>query len=125
MIRQLEPANATARLEGLTLLLRDAARASGRTLLLLDVRTDDPAARPHRSLGFAPFGRVPGCARTPDGGLADNSFYDLDPHPAALGRPSSRHNKCVGHHLAVIASPRRGRGDPVLLDCFAPAGRSQ
>jgi hypothetical protein len=81
VIRRLEPANAKARLEALTLLLRDAARASGRTLLLRNVRTGDPAARRYRSLGFVPFGRVPGCARSPDGGLADTSVYDLDLHP--------------------------------------------
>ena len=55
--------------------LLDAARASGRTLLLLDVRTDDPAERLYRALGFVPFGRVPGHAQSPDGRLADTSFY--------------------------------------------------
>jgi hypothetical protein len=41
-----------------------------------------------------------------------------------LGGPSPRHHECVSHRVTVIASPRRGRGDPAL-DCFAPAGRSQ
>jgi ribosomal protein S18 acetylase RimI-like enzyme len=53
------------------------ARQSGRSLLLLDVRSDDPAERLYRRLGFVPFGRVPGYARTPDGGIADTSFYYL------------------------------------------------
>jgi acetyltransferase len=55
--------------------LLEAARASRRTLLLLDVRADDPAERLYRALGFVPFGRVPGHARSPDGRLADTSFY--------------------------------------------------
>jgi len=57
--------------------LLDLARESGRTLLLLDVRTGDPAERLYRSLGFVPFGRVPGHARSPDGRLADTSFHYL------------------------------------------------
>ena len=56
--------------------LLEAARASGRTLLL-DVRAGDPAERLYRTLGFVPFGRVPGHARSPDGRLADTSFYYL------------------------------------------------
>jgi acetyltransferase len=54
-----------------------AARESGRTLLLLDVRSEDPAERLYRTLGFVPFGRVPGHARSPDGRLADTSFFYL------------------------------------------------
>jgi ribosomal protein S18 acetylase RimI-like enzyme len=57
--------------------LLEAARASGRSLLLLDVRTGDPAERLYRTLGFVPFGRVPGHARSPDGRLADTTFYFL------------------------------------------------
>ena len=55
--------------------LLEAARASDRSLLLLDVRTGDPAERLYRALGFVPFGRVPDHARSPDGQLADSSFY--------------------------------------------------
>jgi acetyltransferase len=54
-----------------------AARESGRSLLLLDVRSEDPAERLYRTLGFVPFGRVPGHARSPDGRLADTSFHYL------------------------------------------------
>lgn len=57
--------------------LLGAARESGRTLLLLDVRSEDPAERLYRALGFVPFGRVPGYARSPDGRLADTTFYYL------------------------------------------------
>ena len=62
--------------------LLEAARASGRSLLLLDVRTGDPAERLYRTLGFVPFGRVPGHARSPDGRLADTTFYYLQLPPA-------------------------------------------
>jgi len=57
--------------------LLEAARASGRTLLLLDVRAGDPAERMYRGLGFAAFGRVPGHARSPDGAFADTNFHYL------------------------------------------------
>ena len=57
--------------------LLEAAWASGRILLLLDVRSEDPAERLYRTLGFVPFGRVPGHAQSPDGRLADTSFYYL------------------------------------------------
>jgi acetyltransferase len=66
--------------------LLEAARASGRTLLLLDVRTGDPAERLYRTLGFVPFGRVPGHARSPDGRLADTSFYYLQLQSGGVGR---------------------------------------
>lgn len=57
--------------------LLEAARACGRTLLLLDVRADDPAERLYRGLGFVPFGRVPDHARSPDGSFADTTFCYL------------------------------------------------
>jgi ribosomal protein S18 acetylase RimI-like enzyme len=57
--------------------LLDAALEAGRTLLLLDVRSEDPAERLYRALGFVPFGRVPAHARSPDGRLADTTFYYL------------------------------------------------
>jgi ribosomal protein S18 acetylase RimI-like enzyme len=61
----------------LLMALLETARASGRTLLLLDVRADDPAERLYRGLGFVRFGRVPGHARSPDGTFADTSFHYL------------------------------------------------
>jgi acetyltransferase len=58
--------------------LLQAARACGRTLLLLDVRTGDPAELLYRALGFVKLGEVPDHARSPDGRLAATSFYYLD-----------------------------------------------
>ena len=59
------------------------AQRSGRTLLLLDVRTGDPAEALYRSRGFVRFGEVPRYALDPDGcGLAASSFYYLQLHPA-------------------------------------------
>jgi acetyltransferase len=66
--------------------LIEAARAADRTLLLLDVRADDPAERLYRSLGFVAFGRVPDHAQSPDGRLAGTSFYYLN-LPAGDGAP--------------------------------------
>jgi acetyltransferase len=63
-----------------------AARESERSLLLLDVRSEDPAERLYRRLGFVPFGRVPGHARSPDGALADTSFYYLRLASGRAGR---------------------------------------
>jgi ribosomal protein S18 acetylase RimI-like enzyme len=61
----------------------DRALRSGRTLLLLDVRTGHPAEALYRSLGFVRFGEVPRYALDPDGGrLAASSFYYLQLHPA-------------------------------------------
>jgi ribosomal protein S18 acetylase RimI-like enzyme len=57
---------------------RDLALRSGRTLLLLDVRTGGPAEALYRSLEFVKFGEVPRYARDPDGGLAASSFYYLE-----------------------------------------------
>jgi ribosomal protein S18 acetylase RimI-like enzyme len=56
----------------------DLALRSSRTLLLLDVRTGDPAEGLYRSLGFVKFGEVPRYARDPEGGLAASSFYYLE-----------------------------------------------
>jgi hypothetical protein len=65
MIRRLETAQAGARLGGLA-------------TPLLDLRTNDPAARPYHALGFVQLEEEPDCARSPDGSLAAPSFYDLD-----------------------------------------------
>jgi len=57
----------------------ELARAERRSLLLLDVRTGDPAESLYRSLGFAKFGEVSRYARDPDGRrLAPSSFYSLE-----------------------------------------------
>jgi ribosomal protein S18 acetylase RimI-like enzyme len=61
----------------------DLAQRSGRTLLLLDVRSGDPAEALYRSRGFVRFGEVPRYALDPDGGgLAASSFYYLQLRPA-------------------------------------------
>ena len=61
---------------------RNLALRSGRTLLLLDVRTGDPAEALYSALGFVKFGEVPRYARSPGGGLAPSSFYYLELQPA-------------------------------------------
>jgi acetyltransferase len=66
--------------------LIEAARTVDRTLLLLDVRADDPAERLYRSLGFVAFGRVPDHARSPDGQFADTTFCYLSLPCGGLGR---------------------------------------
>nr|WP_051055870.1 GNAT family N-acetyltransferase [Kitasatospora sp. SID7827] len=53
----------------------DAARAAGVTLLLLDTQTGSAAEHLYRSAGWTPFGTVPGHAATPDGVLADTTYY--------------------------------------------------
>jgi ribosomal protein S18 acetylase RimI-like enzyme len=65
--------------------LLGAARASDRSLLLLDVRTGDPAERLYRALGFVKIGEVPDHARSPDGRFAASSFYYLDLRAPAWG----------------------------------------
>jgi acetyltransferase len=69
--------------------LCDLAHHSGRTLLLLDVRSGDPAEALYRSRGFVRFGEVPGYAREPHGrGLAVSSFYYLQlPSAPSPGQP--------------------------------------
>ncbi|MFC8716218.1 GNAT family N-acetyltransferase [Kitasatospora sp. NPDC057198] len=53
----------------------DAARARGVTLLLLDTQAGSAAEHLYRSAGWTPFGTVPGHAATPDGVLADTTYY--------------------------------------------------
>jgi acetyltransferase len=58
--------------------LLDVARAERRSLLLLDVRSGDPAEVLYRECGFAKVGQVPRHARSPDGTFAPTTFYYLD-----------------------------------------------
>jgi GNAT superfamily N-acetyltransferase len=51
-----------------------AARASGRTLLLLDTESGSAGERLYRSCGWIEMGRVPGHAFRPDGRLAETTF---------------------------------------------------
>ncbi|MFF0293049.1 GNAT family N-acetyltransferase [Kitasatospora sp. NPDC004615] len=52
-----------------------AARDGGATLLLLDTQTGSAAEHLYRSAGWTAFGTVPGHAATPDGVLADTTYY--------------------------------------------------
>lgn len=66
----------------------DAAAAAGRSLLLLDTESGSAGDRLYRGCGWTEMGRVPGHAFTPDGRLAETTFFykRLDPrrHPAGL-----------------------------------------
>ncbi len=53
----------------------DAARAAGRTLLLLDTVAGSAGDKLYRSCGWTAFGTVPGHARLPDGPLADTTYF--------------------------------------------------
>jgi GNAT superfamily N-acetyltransferase len=53
----------------------DAARARGRTLLLLDTQTGSAGERLYDKCGWTPFGIVPGHALTPDGTPAPTTFF--------------------------------------------------
>lgn len=57
----------------------DAARAAGKTLLVLDTG-DDTAARLYERLGWRPAGRIPGYALMPRGGPCDTTFYYRELH---------------------------------------------
>jgi ribosomal protein S18 acetylase RimI-like enzyme len=53
-----------------------AARAHGRTLLVLDTVSDSPASRLYRRLGWIRAGEIPGYALWPDGRpCATTIFY--------------------------------------------------
>jgi GNAT superfamily N-acetyltransferase len=52
-----------------------AARASGKTLLVLDAVTGGDAARLYERLGWVRVGDVPGYALLPQGGLCSTTFY--------------------------------------------------
>jgi len=60
--------------EALMRAAEDAARASGKTLLVLDTG-DDTAARLYRRCGWIAAGTVPNYALMPDGGPCATTFY--------------------------------------------------
>lgn len=66
----------------------EAARAAGRTLLMLDTETGSAGDRLYRSCGWVELGRVPDHAFKPDGRLAETTlFYKaLAAHGAWSGR---------------------------------------
>ncbi|WNQ13843.1 GNAT family N-acetyltransferase [Paenibacillus aurantius] len=55
--------------------LEEEAKEQGRTLLILDTRTGDPANHLYRSLNFQEVGRIPNYAKSPDGQLHETVFY--------------------------------------------------
>ncbi|HEY7688180.1 MAG TPA: GNAT family N-acetyltransferase [Dongiaceae bacterium] len=54
--------------------VEELALAKGRSLLVLDVRSDDPAQRLYESIGYRITGIVPRYAADPDGELRDCTF---------------------------------------------------
>jgi ribosomal protein S18 acetylase RimI-like enzyme len=60
--------------EALLRAAEDAARAAGKSLLVLDT-ANDAAARLYARLGWAKVGIVPGYALWPQGGLCATTFY--------------------------------------------------
>ena len=60
----------------------DTARATERTLLLLDTEAGGAGASLYTACGWTPWGTVPGHSYTPDGRLADalNFYKVLGPH---------------------------------------------
>jgi GNAT superfamily N-acetyltransferase len=55
--------------------LDDAARAEGRTVLVLDTVTGGDAERLYARAGWMRVGEVPGYALMPDGGLCGTTFF--------------------------------------------------
>ena len=53
----------------------DAARESGKTLLVLDAVTGGDAARLYERLGWTRVGDIPGYALLPEGGLCSTTVY--------------------------------------------------
>ena len=69
----------TARRRGVAQLLMDAAereaRAEGKSLLVLDTVTGDPAERLYERLGWNRVGVIPGYALYPDGRACDTTVF--------------------------------------------------
>jgi ribosomal protein S18 acetylase RimI-like enzyme len=59
----------------LMLAIEEAARAAGRTLLVLDTRKDGLAEGFYRRLGYREAGAIPGYARTVDGSFVTTVFF--------------------------------------------------
>jgi ribosomal protein S18 acetylase RimI-like enzyme len=66
----------------------DAARACGRTLLVLDTASDD-AERLYQRLAWRRVGVIPGYALLPGGGLCDTTVYYRDLGASPLASPAS------------------------------------
>jgi ribosomal protein S18 acetylase RimI-like enzyme len=54
--------------------LEEEARATGKTLLVLDTREGDPSNDLYRALGYHEAGRIPGWARDASGTLSATDF---------------------------------------------------
>lgn len=71
----------------------DAARASGRSLLLLDTESGSAGDMLYRSCGWTEIGRVPGHAFKPDGHLGETTMFyktlDQSQPPNRPRRPGS------------------------------------
>lgn len=69
----------SARRRGIARLLMEhaeaEARAAGKTLLVLDTVTGDPAERLYERLGWTKVGVIPGYALYPDGRLCDTTVF--------------------------------------------------
>ena len=59
----------------LMLAIEEAARATGRTLLVLDTRKGGVAEELYRRLGYHEVGVIPGYGRTVDGSLVTEAFF--------------------------------------------------
>jgi GNAT superfamily N-acetyltransferase len=74
---------------GALLMTRIEAEAlrAGKTLLVLDTEAGSAGDRLYRRMGWTPFGTAPGYAYTPDGKLADATFFhkQIAPTPAWMG----------------------------------------
>jgi ribosomal protein S18 acetylase RimI-like enzyme len=61
--------------EALMVRAEEEARNEGRTLLVLDTVTGDPAERLYERLGWTKMGVIPDYALYPDGRLCDTTFF--------------------------------------------------
>ncbi|MDF2760490.1 MAG: family acetyltransferase [Thermomicrobiales bacterium] len=73
----------------LMLALEEDARATGKTLLVLDTREGDPSNDLYRALGYQEAGRIPGWARDAAGTSSATVFWykPLNPPPELGTRP--------------------------------------
>ena len=86
-----------------------AARACGKTLLVLDAVTGGDAARLYERLGWVRVGDIPGYALMPRGGLCSTTVYYRD-----LGTSSASINTSNAHESErLLPAAKASRSDPV------------
>ena len=68
----------------LMLALEEEARATGKTLLVLDTREGDPSNDLYRDLGYREAGRIPGWARDAAGASSATVFWYKPLNPSEL-----------------------------------------